>query len=175
MEFIEQLSKILAPVWRSQFENNPKQRAKSFVLKTKLPLQLNTANLDFHEKKRGGSYGGKKVCTWTIRTSRFLPHRREKKHFSSLILFHKNFFAIQTLKKDIKPVAAEKKEIEYGDKSKLLAHLDSSDNRKSEAKINTIVFRADKNCKTLRFPLKNLLEEIKLVVTEKYELQFRHK
>ena len=39
---------------------------------------------------------------------------------------------------EIKPVDMEKYEIEYGDESKLLAHLDFSDNQNSEARIRTI-------------------------------------
>ena len=40
----------------------------------------------------------------------------------------------------IKFVNTERNEIEYGDESKLLAQLASSDNQKSEARIRTIFY-----------------------------------
>ena len=48
-----------------------------------------------------------------------------------------------------KRVVAEKYDIEYGDESKLLAHLDTLDNQNSEATITTIFYLIKDYCKTL--------------------------
>ena len=77
--------------------------------------------------------------------------------------------------RNLRAAVTENFEIEYGDESKLVAHFDSLDNQKSEAKIKKIQFLNNYYCKRAKFSVKTLLEEIKPVVTEKYEVEFRNK
>ena len=46
--------------------------------------------------------------------------------------------SIETLTGKLGQVVTEKYKIEYGDESKLLAHVDSSENQNSRAKVKTI-------------------------------------
>ena len=65
-----------------------------------------------------------------FRLSQFQVHdsNRNKKQLLNLILRKTIYCSIQTLTEKNIPVVKEKFEIEYGDESLLLAHLDSSDN-----------------------------------------------
>ena len=57
----------------------------------------------------------------------------------------------------------------------MLAHLDSSDNEKSEPRIKATNYLNEFYCKWLRFSIETLLEEIRPTVTEKYDNQNRQK
>ena len=59
------------------------------------------------------------------------------------------------------PVVTDKIENEYWDESKLLAHLDSSDNQNAEARSTTIWFLIEYFCKSLTLSIETLQEEIK--------------
>ena len=55
--------------------------------------------------------------------------------------------------REIKPVVTEKYDIEYGDESKKLAHLNSWDSQSSDAKIK-LVFYLNINAKASSFRLR---------------------
>ena len=66
-------------------------------------------------------------------------------------------------------------EIEHGDESQSLANLDSSDNQNSEARIKTIYYLLDFYCKSFKLSIEILLEEIRPIVIDNYEMEFRYK
>ena len=82
---------------------------------------------------------------------------------------------METFLDEIKPLIIEKCKIEEGDETILLAHLDSSDNQKSEARIKTIYSLLENYCKNEKKSVENLLEEIRPSATEKCQIEFRHK
>ena len=57
----------------------------------------------------------------------------------------------------------------------MLAHLDSSDNQKSEARPKTILYVIESYCKGLNLSIETLLEDIQPKVTEEYENEDRQK
>ena len=67
-------------------------------------------------------------------------------------------------------MATEKNEIEYGDEPKLLEHLDSSDNQKSEVRIKTIYYLIQCYCRSFKLSIETSLDEIRPIVTEIYEI-----
>ena len=79
------------------------------------------------------------------------------------------FFFDWDLDGKIRPVGTEKIEIEYGDESKLLAHLDLPDNQKSEARIRDIYYLPETHCKSFKLLIVTPLGVIRLIVTQKYE------
>ena len=75
----------------------------------------------------------------------------------------------------IRPVVTEKSEIEYGDESKLLAHLDLPDNQNSEARIKNIYYLPETHCKSFKLLIVTPLGVIRLIVTENYENEYCQK
>ena len=64
-------------------------------------------------------------------------------------------------------------EIEYGNESKLLALLDSSENQKSEARIRRTDYLNETHCKSSKVSIAILLEVIEPIVTENFEIEYR--
>ena len=50
----------------------------------------------------------------------------------------------------------------------MLAHLDTSGNQNSEARIKTIYYPTDYYCKSFQLSMETLLEEIRPIVIENY-------
>ena len=75
--------------------------------------------------------------------------------------------------RNIRPFFTEKFEIEYGEESKLLAPLDSSDCQNREARTKTIYSLNEHYCISFKLSIKILLEEIKPIVTKKSEIEYR--
>ena len=67
----------------------------------------------------------------------------------------------------IKPVFTQLFEIEYGDESELLAHLDSTDKRNAQVRIKTVQFLIKYYCKSFKLSIDTLMEEIRPRVREK--------
>ena len=57
----------------------------------------------------------------------------------------------------------------------MLVYLDSPDNQKSEAGIKTICYLNDIYCNCFKLSMKSFLEELKPIVTKKYEIEPRQK
>ena len=64
-------------------------------------------------------------------------------------------------------------EFHYWDKSILIALFELSDNEDFDAKIKVSEFPSGSFSKTVKPSIETLVEEIMLVVTEKYEFQYR--
>ena len=73
------------------------------------------------------------------------------------------------------PVFIEKFENEYGDDSKLLAHLDSSENQGAEARIKKSYYLIEEYCKNFKLLVENLLGKNEPIVIDDLEIECRHK
>ena len=69
-------------------------------------------------------------------------------------------------------MVTDKFEIKYGDESKMLAHLNSSDNQKPEAKIKIILYLIKFYCKSSEVSIEILQDEFKPIVKEKCEIEY---
>ena len=82
---------------------------------------------------------------------------------------------IETLTEETRPVVTVKYEIEYGDESKSLAQLEKSDYQKSGTRMRIRDWFIEYSCTSFKLLIEILLEQIRLVVIEKFELEFRQK
>ena len=73
------------------------------------------------------------------------------------------------------PAVGEKCQIEFRDQSKLLARLHYSRSQNSKARNKTLNFLIECSCTSLKFSIETLVEEIKTVVSEMFELEYREK
>ena len=94
-----------------------------------------------------------------------------KRYSLNLILLQKQEFFDWDFDQEVRPLVTEKIEVDYGDESKLLAYLDSSNHQKSEARIKTIYYLTENYCKSFKLSIGTPLEENRPGIIEKYEIE----